>query len=248
MRAFLLSVQFLTRIPVNFHEAPKLSELRHATAFYPVVGLLVGSTAAGIYFLSSALFSGSVSVVLVLIFLALITGGLHGDGLADCADGFGASRERSRILEIMRDSHIGAFGALALILATLLKYTLLVSLERWAVVRCLVVAQTLCRWVAVPLAYVVPPARPDGLGSGFSRQVGRLEILVSTVLAVSIGAWLYRWQLGTIVAAPLVSVFLFGAYCRRRIGGVTGDCMGAAIEIAEVSIYLAVVALDRYGA
>ena len=146
IRSFLIALQFLTRIPVRFKTEPVESEYRRAIAFYPVVGLLVGLSGMGVYFVSILVFSQPITVVFVLMFLVAITGALHEDGLADCADAFGGGYDRDQILKIMRDSHIGVFGALALVFVLWLKFLLLTPLQGWEFGRCLLLGQILSRW------------------------------------------------------------------------------------------------------
>lgn len=183
--------------------------------------------------------------MLVLLFIVTVTGGLHEDGLADCADGFAGGREPARVLEIMRDSRIGTFGALAVVFAILLKYTLLTSLGEPELVRGLIVAPVLSRWLVLPLTMVTRPARPDGLGNAFARHVGAAQMLVSAIPVLVIGGWLFQLSFLALATGATGAVALFGWYCHRRIGGLTGDCLGAAIQFAEITTYLGVVMLAR---
>jgi adenosylcobinamide-GDP ribazoletransferase len=244
-RPFLFAVQFLTRIPLAARDAPSAWDLRWAAAWYPVVGLLIGVGAAAVYTASTALLPSSASIVVVLLFLVMVTGALHEDGLADCADGFAGARERDRVLEIMRDSRIGTFGALAVVFAVLLKFTLLTSLGERDVVRVLIIAPVVGRWLVLPLAMVMRPARPDGRGSAFAQHVGAAQMLVSAIPAVITGGALFQMSFITLAAGATSVVALFGWYCHRRIGGITGDCLGAAIQLAEITTYLALVALSQ---
>ena len=238
-------MQFLTRIPLAAREAPSAWDLRWAAACYSLVGLLIGVGAAAVYTACVAFLPASASIVLVLLFTIAVTGALHEDGLADCADGFAGARERGRVLEIMRDSRIGTFGALAVVFAILLKFTLLTSLGQRDVVRVLIIAPVLSRWLVVPLAMVVRPARPDGLGSAFAGHVGAAQVLVSAIPAVISGGALFQMSFVTLAAGATSTVALFGWYCHRRIGGITGDCLGAAIQLAELTTYLVLVALSQ---
>lgn len=240
---FLCALQFLTRVPLALRTAPSAGDLRWAPAYYSVVGLLIGGGAAAVYRASVAILPSSVSTLLALLFLVAITGALHEDGLADCADGFGAARERERILEIMRDSRIGTFGALAVVFAVLLKYALLTSLGQGDVLGALVLAPVLSRWLVLPLTIASRPARPDGLGSVFSRSASTGPMLVAAVPVIVIGGWILQLSFVVVAAGASVAVALFGWYCHRRIGGITGDCLGAAIQFAEIATYVGIVAL-----
>jgi adenosylcobinamide-GDP ribazoletransferase len=245
-RPLLFALQFLTRIPVAPRGAPSADDLRRATALYSVVGLLVGGAAAAVYRGSISILPASVSVVLALLFIVVATGALHEDGLADCADGFAGSREPARALEIMRDSRIGTFGALAITFALLLKFTLISALGERDVIRSLIVAAALSRWLVLPMALLFPAARRDGLGSAFANYVGPLQILIGAVPVLLSGAFLYRLRFIVIASGAIAAVGLFGWYCRRRIGGITGDCLGAAIQVAEIASYIVVVILEPW--
>ena len=245
LRPFLVALQFLTRIPLALHTAPSADDLRWATAFYSAVGLVIGVGEVAVYKVSVWWLPVPASLVLVLLFSALITGALHEDGLADCADAFFGARDRDRVLAIMRDSRIGTFGALAVAFSLLLKLTLLSSLGDQGVVRGLVIAPVLSRWLVLPLARLSRGARADGLGSAFADQVGSTQIVSAALPVLIAGVYLYGGLLPLVLAFPTAAVALVGWYCRRRIGGVTGDCLGAAIQCAEITTYLALVSLER---
>ena len=246
IRSFLIALQFLTRIPVRFKTEPVESEYRRAIAFYPVVGLLVGLSGMGVYFVSILVFSQPITVVFVLMFLVAITGALHEDGLADCADAFGGGYDRDQILKIMRDSHIGVFGALALVFVLWLKFLLLTPLQGWEFGRCLLLGQILSRWFVLPLAVTLPQARQEGLGKEFSHQLRKLPLLFSSAFTVLLGALLYQWVFLAVLILPFIAVSFLGFLCYRKIRGVTGDCLGAAIQIAELCIYISIVGVIQW--
>ena len=169
------------------------TEHRRAIAFFPVVGFLLGLAGTALYLALSLILPQAAAVVGVFMGLALTTGGLHEDGLADCADGFGGGYSRDQVLKIMRDSHIGTFGVLALGFVVSLKVISLTELVDWKFYRALVMAQVLSRWSVLPLAWALPQARSEGLGSGFSTQLRPVPILLATTFTLPLGAFLYRW-------------------------------------------------------
>jgi adenosylcobinamide-GDP ribazoletransferase len=189
----LIAVQFLTRIPVSVQPGASQTEHRRAIAFFPVVGFLLGLAGTALYLALSLILPQAAAVVGVFMGLALTTGGLHEDGLADCADGFGGGYSRDQVLKIMRDSHIGTFGVLALGFVVSLKVISLTELVDWKFYRALVMAQVLSRWSVLPLAWALPQARSEGLGSGFSTQLRPVPILLATTFTLPLGAFLYRW-------------------------------------------------------
>lgn len=166
----------------------------------------------------------------------LVTGALHEDGLADAADGFGGGRSPERIIEIMHDSRIGSYGAVALILVIITKLAALASLSRTDAALALVAGHTMARWSSVALLrYPYVGAK----GAAFADAATTPRLVIATVLAIALSAGaLQRVALIAIPVAIAVTV-VAGVYFRRRLGGVTGDCLGAANQLVEVAVYLA---------
>ncbi len=242
MNAFIqdcaAAFQFLTRVPM-----PPLgggpADLSRAAKFFPMVGLVLGLVAGLVhYWLLPHLPSTIVALAIVLV-LVLITAGFHEDGLADVADGFGAGWSREQILEILKDSRIGTFGALAVTFSVLARVLLIAALPARGAFASLVCAQVLCRWTVLPLGYALSAARRnEGQGARLAKRISLFSLIFGTLFAVGVSVWLLRsaswvpW-----LACALVTV-LSGLYYRSRIGGVTGDCFGATCQLAEVAVYL----------
>ena len=246
IRRFLIAVQFMTRLPVGRALNSSEAELGKAAAFFPLVGAIVGSGAALVFILLQRVLPAPASVLCAIAFAAFITNGFHEDGLADTFDGFGGGWTKDRVLEIMRDSRIGTYGALALIFVILAKLNLLASLPQGQVWRLMIVGHTAARWTTLPLCVWLPYARVEGQGKLVAKQVGTLEVLMGTVTLVAV-LLLVSWQAA--VAALLVTslmTLLCGSYFRARLQGITGDCLGAANQLTEVSLYLTAVVLLRF--
>lgn len=228
-RDILGAFGLLTRIPVPF-TAP-----RAAGAWaWPVVGLCVSAVAVTAGIIASGLGVGSGSIAaLVLAVQAALTGALHEDGLADCADGFFGGRDKARRLEIMKDSHIGSFGALALILGVLARWsalTALVAVDRWEFV---LAAGAMSRAPMAVLMTVLPNAR----GSGLSASVGAPPAWAAGVaVALSLGlALLLAGPTGLAMALAVALVCLgLAVVAKAKIGGQTGDVLGAGQQLAEI--------------
>ena len=238
--SFLIALQFLTRFPVNIGGELPADALAESARFFPVIGALVGAGAIGIDLLVGSRGGRSVSVVLMLIYFVVITGGLHEDGLADAADGFGGGWTKDRVLAIMRDSNIGSFGALALGFSLLSRFVFLTSLPATSFHDVVLAGQVLNRWSMLPLAYWLPPARnEDGQGARMARKTSTTSLVAGTgftLVVVSIACGLA----GVLMIAIGCGVAtLTGAYYRRRIGGITGDCLGATCQVTECAVYLA---------
>lgn len=238
LRHFLLAVQFLTRLPVPHRLATTEAELGQAAAFFPLVGIIVGGGAALIFTLAQHILPQSVAVLLALGFAAFITSGFHEDGLADTFDGLGGGWTKDRALEIMRDSRLGTYGSLALIFLVLGKYTFLTALEPRQIWRWLIVSHTASRWTVLPLCMWLPYARPEGQGKLVARQINSVALLIGSLTFLLILLLLpWRSAIVTLAVTALV-VLISGLYFKRRLDGITGDCLGAANQITEVSLYL----------
>jgi adenosylcobinamide-GDP ribazoletransferase len=234
-----LALTFLTILPLRLRG--DAGPLGAAAPWFPLVGALVGGLAGGLRYASEPLFGPAVASVLALVVLVAITGALHQDGLADCADGLGVRGHRERRLAVMRDSAIGAFGTLALVGWALLLTTTLAALDDGEALRALVTAAIAGRWAALIHAAAAPPARPDGLGATFDPTPAALAVATAATLA---GVVLIDGPLhGLASAATAILVALAtAAWSRRTLGGRTGDTLGATVALAEVAVCLTLLA------
>ena len=237
---FLVAVQFLTRVPVLRRGVPPPDALAEATIFFPVVGLLIGLGGAGLNLVLLPHVHRNIVVVLILIYLVVVTGGLHEDALADAADGFGGGWNKNQILNIMRDSRVGSFGAVAVALSLLARFVFLAGLSRETFNGFLVAGQVISRWTALPLGFFLPSARGlDGQGARVAGEISFVSLAVGTavtlgILWVALGPVRCLWT----ILASFVVTGATAAYYRGRIGGVTGDCLGATNQITEAAVYL----------
>lgn len=240
---FLAAVQFLTRVPVPRTSYTKDS-LAHSVKFFPVVGFLVGAGAALVHLLLAPHLPRIVVAFFVLTFLLLMTGLIHEDGLADTADGFGGGWNREKILLIMRDSRIGSYGAAALVLSLLSRILLLSSLPLVLVPQYLIATRVLGQWTTLPLSFYLPSARAqsedgiDGQGARIARITSLSSLIAGTIFSFAVVIALLRARAAFAIGSAIVVTLVGGLYFRKRIGGVTGDCFGAANQIAEVAVYL----------
>lgn len=237
-RDLATAFQFLTRLPLERppYEANALSR---SAKFFPLVGLFIGFLGSVVYLWLIRHLPSAVAAVVTLALFVLATGGLHEDGLADVADAFGGGWNRDQILTILKDSRIGTFGTLALVVSVGLRVLLLANLPLNRFAAYVISGHVLCRWTALPLGYALPSARHSaGQGARIARQISVGSFAIGSVLTGMIVAYALRWALW----APMVSVLLVtlasGLYYRRRIGGVTGDCFGATNQLAEIVVYL----------
>lgn len=241
IRSFVVAVQFLTRVPLCRSLVATEADVASSARFFPLVGVLVGGGGALVYAALNLFLPPSSCVLFVLIYSALVTGGFHEDGLADSIDGFGGGWTREDKLRIMRDSRIGTFGALGLIFLILAKYNLLSQLEWPNIWKWLVFANTAGRWTAIPLCLWLPYARNGGQGNLVARRISWQAATIATLTFVAVSL-LFRWRIALVgIGVSMACVLISGSYYRRRLDGITGDCLGATNQITEVALYLAAV-------
>jgi adenosylcobinamide-GDP ribazoletransferase len=237
LREFAAALQFMTRIPVPaFRYEPGL--VLSGAKFYPIVGAVVALGAIVVERLLRTHLPATLTALAVVIYLVVITGGFHEDGLADSVDAFGGGWTRERMLDIMHDSRIGSFGALAIVLSIGARWSLLAVMPGARLPWYLLAAHVLCRWTTLPLGTFMDSARSDGLGARLAHKIPPSSMLIGTLLAFGIAGWALRWQaVAPIVAVSLITL-LSGLYYRSRIGGITGDCFGATNQLAEIAVYV----------
>jgi adenosylcobinamide-GDP ribazoletransferase len=261
MKRLLTAVAFLTRAPLPASWEFDAVDVGRASLLFPLVGAALGLINLLILYvfrmrisvgphltIGSLWLPAPVIAVLLVAISAWMTGAMHLDGLADMADGFGGGRDREDVLRIMRDHAIGAYGAVALILLVFIKVTTLSSLiERGAAGRYLIIAPALGRWASVPLGRFLPYARRQdgGLGAAITEHVGWFELIGASLLAGICTFYLGSWPGAACWLAVIVVTALNASMCMRRIGGVTGDTLGANIEVCEAVVLLVAVALTR---
>jgi adenosylcobinamide-GDP ribazoletransferase len=236
----LVAIQFLTRLPVPAARDLSVDALAESGRFFPIVGAIVGLGAIAIDLLVGSRAGRNVSVVLILIYVVSVTGGLHEDGLADAADGFGGGWTKDRVLAIMRDSHVGSFGALALGLSLLARFVFLTSVSAASFYGVLLAGQVLNRWTSLPLTYWLPSARhEEGQGARMARKTSMTSLVTGTGVMVIIASAACGIGALLLIAVASGVAALTGAYYCRRIGGITGDCLGATCQMTEAAVYLA---------
>jgi adenosylcobinamide-GDP ribazoletransferase len=235
MKQFFAAVQFLTICPLPASIKIGEPELGRSTPYFPVVGILLGTAAACLDYGLTYLLPLPVASTLVVIFMIAVSGALHMDGLADTADGFFSSRPRQQMLDIMRDSRTGPMGVIAIVCVLILKVTLLTSVPQSARWWVLLLTPFAGRSALLVTMAVIPYARKEGgLAAIFYAHRSRYH-LVWVIIALALVGWLVGGWAG--LAAGLASfVFglLFAVYVQAKIGGFTGDTLGAACELVEL--------------
>ncbi len=234
MKSLVAAIQFLTIFPFPSNLKCEEEHLNRSVPFFSFIGLIIGLVIATFdYGMSFLLPTLPASVIVIILFIG-VSGGLHIDGLADTADGFLSSRTKERVLEIMRDSHIGALGVVVVVLVILLKITALASIVgplRWGTIVLMPMTGRCSFLIQMAL---LPYARGEGLARAFLKKKIPLQLL-GTLIFLSAVAWLLLGKIGLgSVLLSFMAMLIFSWYCRKKIGGLTGDTLGASCELTEI--------------
>ena len=246
MRLFIIAFQFLTIVPLPIPVRCEEEDLGRSMAFFPLVGLLAGALLAGADFLLAPLLPRSVADLALIALLSVVTGALHLDGLSDVCDGLAARGPRERFLEIMKDSRVGAVGAVALVLGLMLKYQALLAVPVQYKREVLLFFPMAARLAQVQMTVGSRRARKDGLGSAFVGGAGALQLILAGICTVAAG-WMLLGLAG-LLSLLLLFLLTLGikAWAHGRLGGVTGDVIGCASELNEIFCLLFLLALLRH--
>lgn len=226
----VMAVGLLTVVPVR--TGSHSGGLGIAAPWFPAVGALLGAGAAGIHLAADGPLGPSVSAVLAVGWLIVMTGALHTDGLADCADALGVRGGREQRLAVMRQSTIGVFGTVAMVIYVLLLAGAIAGLRDADALGTLVVVGAVSRWSAVAHAVLLAPARRDGLGAAFT--VSPVAATIATVVSALTAAWVLGGDGLVGLAASVVVVTATTVWARAALGGRTGDTLGASVAVTEV--------------
>lgn len=235
MRFYIIALQFLTIIPLPFTVRCEKEDLGRSTSLFPLAGLTIGAILAGLNWLISPWLARPLCDALLITALAVVTGGLHLDGLADVCDGLAARGGRERFLAVMKDSQVGAIGAVGLVLGLLLKWQALVAVPVELKWQALLIFPVLARFGQVATLTGARHARQDGLGAAFVLGAGWWSLLAAFLTAAFAAVAL----LGIRGVVAFVAVCLCTAagrlFFQRRLGGLTGDTVGCISELNEIT-------------
>ena len=244
----LAAIQFFTRIPVPLATPHDRVSLTHALKYFPLVGWLIGGLCALVLNMAGALWPPAIAVILCIAFGVLLTGALHEDGFADSCDGFGGGWNKEQVLRIMKDPRIGNFAAIGLILLLGLKIWALIELVEASpdlAMVALLLAHANSRWLVLPLPWLLDYVRDDQSSRAgsmvehrFSGAMFGYASLFTLIPLLLLGVPMFYCA----VFWAAVTVIALAFYFRHRLGGYSGDCLGAAQQVAEVVIYLAILA------
>ncbi|MGB3394030.1 MAG: adenosylcobinamide-GDP ribazoletransferase [Stenotrophomonas sp.] len=235
VRRLILAIQFLTRLPTPQVKDFRSDDLSHSAVYYPLVGAIIGV----LLLLPLYLLDGRpwLAAVLALLLWVWVTGALHLDGLGDVADAFGAAhRDPQRFLAVLKDPHMGVFGVVTLVMQLLLKLMLLAELAVDPPWYGIVLVPMWARWGTLWWSRLLPSLHGAGMAERFSWQLSLRSLWLWALLLTALSAFVAWPLLLALLLVPLIAV-----YWRRRLGGISGDCLGASVEVSESLLLLALV-------
>lgn len=261
LRALVAAFTFLTRLPVGNLLAHDLSDLSRSATYFPIVGLVVGACGAAAFAGALLIWPPLVAVMLAVIATVLVTGAFHEDALADSLDGFGGGWKKEQVLSIMKDSRVGSYALIGVVLVTLVKVAAILSIHERAlmmapsvinavlsVARAFVVAHVVARCSSVwlirtrPYVRLEEPGAKPAAGRPFVNATTNRQVFVATLLSLAIAIPLVLLQTLGVFLVAIALTLCAGRYFTRRIGGITGDALGAANQLVELSVYLVLAA------
>lgn len=239
MKRILYAFRFLTILPIPWKQDEDLTVVARSMIYFPFVGLTLGALLLGLSYILNPFLSELTTASVIVTTWILLTGGLHLDGLSDLFDGFGG-RDKKQRLEIMKDSNIGAFGALALIIIILLKVVLVreVLINSPGTYNILLITPVWGRLIQLITIRFYPCARQDGMGSFFKKVIRMQEWLVPLFLTIVLTIYLFSFWVLIPLLIFITTIILFSNSISKMLGGLTGDCYGAICEISEVLFLL----------
>jgi len=234
MKGFFAALGFLTAIPLPQKLRGGAIEISSAAPYFPLVGLVIGIFVFCVYTTAGYFLPPLLACAIVALAMSWISGGLHIDGLADTADGFLGGTGRERIIAIMKDSRTGAFGAFAIVTVVAIKIAAVQSLTAPFAVAALILSPVAARFAMTSAMSSFPYVSGEGgLGHAFNSGLNKNGLAMALITFIGASAFAGLNVMTGLVILTVASVFLFGAYCKSRLGGMTGDTYGALCEITE---------------
>lgn len=235
---FFAALRFFTRIPVPAWVGHSAEQLNGAARYFPLVGIVVGLIGAAATWAAAQALPISLAVIAGMAATLLATGAFHEDGFADAVDGFGGGWEKAQVLAIMKDSRLGSYGAIGVALLLLAKWNALMELSDEALLAAIVAGHAVSRLASTSLIYALDYVRDEGKSKPLANRLSAGELLTAAVFGLLPCLLLPYRETFVALAAVAVVTWLAGRYFLGRIGGYTGDCLGAAQQAAELAFYL----------
>lgn len=233
------AIRFFTRLPVPAWVGHSQQQLDQAARYFPLVGAIVGAIGAAVTLGASKVLGTEIGILLGMAATVLATGAFHEDGFADTCDGFGGGWDRTQILAIMKDSRIGSYGAVGIALLLLTKFVALGKLDPAHLAAALIAAHAASRFAAVMLIFALDYVREEqARAKPLARRVSASELMVAAAFGLAPALLLPPTQALVALGLAALATLCMGRYFRARIGGYTGDCLGAVQQVAELAFYL----------
>jgi adenosylcobinamide-GDP ribazoletransferase len=237
MKRLILLIQFLTRIPININLDVTREDLSKSIIYFPIVGYIIGIILAVFYKVSILYFDKIIIAFLIVIIEIIVTGGLHVDGLSDTVDGIYSGRKKEKIIEIMKDPNVGTFGVLSIIILVIFKFLLIYKINNYLFI-VLLIMPVFSRFCSVLSSRIGKYPKEDGLGNMFIGQVSNFQLFISFIFTLPLLYFNFLLYFAFII--NIVFTMLFVKYISKKIDGITGDTLGAVVEINEV-LFLVVI-------
>lgn len=233
---FLAALRFFTRLPVPGDHSG--AGLDGAARYLPFVGIVVGGIGAAVTWAAALALPLSLAVILGMAATILATGAFHEDGFSDACDGFGGGWEKAQILAIMKDPRVGSYGAIGVALMLLAKWNALMEISDEALPFALIAAHAMSRFAATTLMFSLDYVREEGKSKPVAKRMGAGELMLAGAFGLAPCLLLPYTETLVALAATALATVLCARYFVRRIGGVTGDCLGATQQVAELAFYV----------
>ncbi len=237
LEVFFGAIRFFTRLPVPGWVGHSTESLQNASRYMPVIGLIVGGLGGLAFFATSYIWPKTLAVLVSMIVTLRVTGVFHEDGWSDMIDGFGGGWEKAQVLSIMKDSRIGNYGAVGLLMMLLSKFFALIEIDMQQLPLAMMAGHAFSRLCAVTVMRQLEYARDEGKAKPLSTHIGNGGLLFAVICGLLPLLYFPARQVIPGILLALLATFWLTRMFRRRIGGYTGDCLGAVQQLAEVAFY-----------
>ncbi|MDD5126835.1 MAG: adenosylcobinamide-GDP ribazoletransferase [Dehalococcoidales bacterium] len=244
------ALRFLTTIPLPHRRETSAEELGRSAVYFPLVGLIIGLILAGLNWVFRMVLPAPLVSAMLIVVMIILTGGLHLDGLSDTCDGIGGHKSAEERWQVMRDSHVGSFGAIGIAALLLVKYVALSSVPPNLMMVSLLFMPVVSRWAMVYAIFAHPYARPSGLGISFKQSTRWLAFTIATLITVTLAIVmipLFQFAGLIIIICIGLNTTLMAVYFKSKFGGLTGDTYGAINEVSEAGVLLLIALLANLG-
>lgn len=240
-RSLLLAIGFFTRVPVPHFADFEEKDLNQSAKYFPLVGLMVGALAAFIFSIGNKVFTQDIAVLFSMLATLLLTGAFHEDGFTDAIDGLGGGWEKEQVLHIMQDSRIGSFGTVGIVMLLLFKFTVLSRISPLLVPVVLFAGHGMSRFCAVLVMATQRYVKYSGKSKPLATEMPLQHLLLAALFGLLPLAWIHPRFYGALLPVAFIWAW-FSLILNKRIGGYTGDCLGAMQQLTEVAFYLGILA------